>query len=80
LTRGQSLRHPTISQVAREHGRTPGAGHAAVGDRTGCRRDSEAHPPGAIIENAEIFDFPLAPDVIAMRDSLDHTGGTTCAR
>lgn len=80
LTRGQSLRHPTIVQVAREHSRTP----AQVMLRWAIERDVVVIPKSThrdrIFENAEIFDFRLNPAAIAMLDALDETGGTTSAR
>jgi diketogulonate reductase-like aldo/keto reductase len=80
LTRGQSLRHPTILRVAREHGRTP----AQVMLRWAIERDVVVIPKSThrdrIVENAEIFDFRLAPDAIATLDGLDETGGTTSAQ
>jgi diketogulonate reductase-like aldo/keto reductase len=80
LTRGQSLRHPTIVRVAREHGRTP----AQIMLRWAIERDVVVIPKSThrdrIVENAQIFDFQLAPDAIAMLDALDQTGGTTSAR
>jgi diketogulonate reductase-like aldo/keto reductase len=80
LTRGQSLRHPTIERLAREHGRTP----AQIMLRWAIERDVAVIPKSThrdrILENAEIFDFQLAPDEIALLDTLDQTGGTTAAR
>ena len=80
LTRGQSLGHPTIVRVAREHGRTP----AQVMLRWAIERDVPVIPKSThrarIVENAEIFDFQLAPDAIAALDALDQTGGTASAR
>ena len=79
LTRGRSLEHPTIMRVAREHGRTP----AQVMLRWAIERDVPVIPKSThrdrIIENAEIFDFQLAPDDIAALDALDQTGGTASA-
>lgn len=80
LTRGRSLRHPTIQRVAREHGRTP----AQIMLRWAIERDVVVIPKSThrdrIVENAAIFDFRLAPDAIASLDALDQTGGTTSAR
>jgi diketogulonate reductase-like aldo/keto reductase len=80
LTRGQSLRNPTIMRVARDHGRTP----AQVMLRWAIERDVAVIPKSThwarIVENAEIFDFQLAPDAIATLDALDQTGGTGSAR
>jgi diketogulonate reductase-like aldo/keto reductase len=80
LTRGQSLGHPTIVQVAREHRRTP----AQIMLRWAIERDVAVIPKSThrarIVENAEIFDFQLAPDAIATLDALDQTGGTASAR
>jgi diketogulonate reductase-like aldo/keto reductase len=80
LTRGQSLRHPTIMRIAHEHGRTP----AQVMLRWAIERDVVVIPKSThrerIVENAAIFDFRLAPDAIAVLDALDETGGTTSAR
>jgi 2,5-diketo-D-gluconate reductase A len=79
LTRGRSLEHPTIMRVAREHGRTP----AQVMLRWAIERDVPVIPKSThrdrIVENAEIFDFQLAPDEIAALDTLDQTGGTASA-
>jgi diketogulonate reductase-like aldo/keto reductase len=80
LTRGRSLRHPIIVQIAREHGHTP----AQVMLRWAIERDVVVIPKSThrdrIVENADIFDFRLAPDAIARLDALDQTGGTTSAR
>jgi diketogulonate reductase-like aldo/keto reductase len=80
LTRGQSLGNPTIVRVAREHGRTP----AQVMLRWAIERDVAVIPKSThkarIVENAEIFDFRLAPDAIATLDALDETRGTASAR
>ena len=80
LTRGQSLRHPTIVRVAREHGRSP----AQIMLRWAIERDVVVIPKSThrdrIVENAQIFDFQLAPDAIAMLDALDQTGDATSAR
>ena len=80
LTRGQSLRHPTILRVAREHGRTP----AQVMLRWAIERDVVVIPKSThrdrIFENAEIFDFRLSSEEVAVLDALDETGGTTSAR
>ena len=80
LTRGQSLANPTIVRVAREHGRTP----AQVMLRWAIERDVAVIPKSTrqarIIENAEIFDFQLAPDALATLDALDQTSGTASAR
>jgi 2,5-diketo-D-gluconate reductase A len=79
LTRGRSLEHPTIMRVAREHGRTP----AQVMLRWAIERDVPVIPKSThrdrIVENAQIFDFQLAPDDIAALDTLDQTGGTASA-
>jgi diketogulonate reductase-like aldo/keto reductase len=79
LTRGRSLEHPTIVRVARVHGRTP----AQVMLRWAIERDVPVIPKSThrdrIVENAEIFDFQLAPDDIAALDTLDQTGGTASA-
>src|SRR5215468_1653033 len=76
LTRGRSLEDPTVMRVAQEHGRTP----AQVMLRWAIERDVAVIPKSAhrerIVENAEIFDFQLAPDAIATLDALDRTGGT----
>jgi diketogulonate reductase-like aldo/keto reductase len=80
LTRGESLRHPTITRIAREHGRSP----AQVMLRWAIERDVAVIPKSThrdrIVENAAIFDFQLDPDAIATLDALDQTGGTTSAR
>ena len=80
MTRGQSLGHSTIVRVARDHGRTP----AQVMLRWAIERDVPVIPKSThrarIVENAEIFDFRLAPDAIATLDALDQTGGTRSAR
>jgi diketogulonate reductase-like aldo/keto reductase len=80
LTRGRSLRNKTILRVAREHGRTP----AQVMLRWAIERDVAVIPKSThrerIVENADIFDFQLAPDAIAALDALDETGSTASAR
>jgi diketogulonate reductase-like aldo/keto reductase len=80
LTRGQLLGHPTVMRVAREHRHTP----AQVMLRWAIERDVAVIPKSThwarIVENAEIFDFRLAPSAIATLDALDQTGGTASAR
>jgi diketogulonate reductase-like aldo/keto reductase len=80
LTRGQSLGNPTIARVAQEYRRTP----AQVMLRWAIERDVAVIPKSThwarIVENAEIFDFQLAPDAIATLDALDRTGGASSAR
>jgi diketogulonate reductase-like aldo/keto reductase len=80
LTRGESLANPTIVRVAREHDRTP----AQVMLRWAIERDVAVIPKSThrarIVENAEIFDFQLAPEAIATLDALDQTGGTASAQ
>jgi diketogulonate reductase-like aldo/keto reductase len=80
LTRGRSLEDPTIARVARELDRTP----AQVMLRWAIERDVPVIPKSThrdrIIENAQIFDFQLAPDAVAALDALDQTGGTGSAR
>jgi 2,5-diketo-D-gluconate reductase A len=79
LTHGRSLENPTVARVARQHGRTP----AQVMLRWAVERDVAVIPKSThwarIVENAEIFDFQLAPDALATLDALDRTGGTASA-
>ncbi|HEV3133078.1 MAG TPA: aldo/keto reductase [Acidimicrobiia bacterium] len=80
LTRGRSLENPTIARVARDLDRTP----AQVMLRWAIERDIPVIPKSThrarIVENAQIFDFQLAPDAIDALDALDQTGGTGSAR
>jgi diketogulonate reductase-like aldo/keto reductase len=67
-------------RVAQEHDRTP----AQVMLRWAIERDVAVIPKSThrerIVENAEIFDFQLAPEATATLDALDQTGGAASAR
>jgi methylglyoxal/glyoxal reductase len=77
LTKGIRLRHPTVVEVARHHGRTP----AQVMIRWCLQRNTIVIPKSTnrdrIRENAQVFDFSLSDNEMARLDGLHeelHTG------
>jgi diketogulonate reductase-like aldo/keto reductase len=76
LTRGRSLAHPTVAQIAARLRRTP----AQVLLRWAVQRGIPVIPKSVrrerIAENAHVFDFTLADDDLRALDALDRTGGT----
>jgi diketogulonate reductase-like aldo/keto reductase len=80
LGTGQHLNDRTVRQIARRVGRTP----AQVLLRWCVQRDLVVIPKSThrerIRENAQIFDFTLAPEDMAELDALDRTKGTDRAR
>ncbi|UCE04220.1 MAG: aldo/keto reductase [Candidatus Latescibacterota bacterium] len=77
LTKGRRLQHPTLREIASSCGRTP----AQVLIRWGLQHDLVVLPksanPDRIRENADVFDFALAPEEMSRLDALDenlHTG------
>ncbi|HWF51965.1 MAG TPA: aldo/keto reductase [Solirubrobacteraceae bacterium] len=80
LGTGHHLSSPEVTQIAERLGRTP----AQVLLRWGVQRAGIVIPKSThrerIAENAEIFDFALSPEDVALLDALDRTGGTDKAR
>jgi diketogulonate reductase-like aldo/keto reductase len=80
LGTGRHLADGTVRRVAQRVDRTP----AQVLLRWCLQRDLVVLPKSVhrerIAENAQIFDFTLAPDDMAELDALDTTGGTDQAR
>ena len=80
LGTGRHLSDPLVAQVSERVGRTP----AQVLLRWGIQRGTIVLPKSTheerIRENAQIFDFALSDDDMALLDGLDQTGGTAEAR
>jgi diketogulonate reductase-like aldo/keto reductase len=80
LGTGRHLSNPTVAHVAARIGRTP----AQVLLRWVLQRNAVVIPKSThrerIEENAQIFDFMLSDEDMAVLDELDHTGGTDRAR
>jgi 2,5-diketo-D-gluconate reductase A len=80
LGTGRHLSHPTVDQVAEAVGRTP----AQVLLRWCVEREIPVIPKSThrerIAENAQIFEFKLSDEDLALLDDLDRTTGTTKAR
>jgi diketogulonate reductase-like aldo/keto reductase len=76
LGTGQYLGHPVVQQIAARAGRSP----AQVLLRWCLQHDLLIIPKSVhrerIAENAQVFDFTLAPQDMADLDALDRTGGT----
>ncbi len=72
LTRGARLRHPTVTAAAKRLQRTP----AQLLIRWALQHDMVVLPksirPERIAENAAVFDFEIAPDVMEELDSLEE--------
>jgi diketogulonate reductase-like aldo/keto reductase len=80
LGTGRHLSNPTVKRVAEDAGRTPAQvllrwclQHNALVIPKSTRRER-------IEENAQLFDFTLSDDDMAMLDELDTTAGTDRAR
>ena len=80
LGTGRHLSDPLVAQVSERVGRTP----AQVLLRWGIQRGTIVLPKSTheerIRENAQVFDFTLSDDDMALLDGLDQTGGTAEAR
>jgi 2,5-diketo-D-gluconate reductase A len=80
LGTGRHLSHPVVEEIARRIGRTP----AQVLLRWCIDQGLPVIPKSThrerIEENAQVFDFALAPDDMARLDALDESGGTDLAR
>ncbi len=80
LGTGRHLSHPTVAEIGARIGRTP----AQVLLRWCLQRDTVVLPKSThrerIEENAQIFDFELSDEELAVLDALDQTGGTDRAR
>jgi 2,5-diketo-D-gluconate reductase A len=76
LGTGRHLSDPKVNQIAQRIGRTP----AQVLLRWAVQHQlpllSKSTHRERIEENAQIFDFDLAPEEMAELDALDETGGT----
>ncbi len=80
LGTGRHLGDPTVGAIARRTGRTP----AQVLLRWCLQRDTIVLPKSThqerIAENAQVFDFVLSNEDMAVIDGLDRTGQTDRAR
>ena len=80
LGTGRHLGDERVAQVAEHAGRTP----AQVLIRWCLQRDTIVIPKSTnrdrIRENAQVFDFELSAEDMAVLDALDETGGTDRAR
>jgi diketogulonate reductase-like aldo/keto reductase len=80
LGTGRHLSDPTVARVAEAVGRTP----AQILLRWCLQRGTIVLPKSThrerIEQNAQLFDFTLSDDDMAMLDGLDVTGGTDRAR
>lgn len=80
LGTGRHLRDAQVAQIAERLGRTP----AQVLIRWCLQRDtiviSKSVRRQRIEENAQVLDFELSDEDMAVLDGLDHTGGTDKAR
>jgi 2,5-diketo-D-gluconate reductase A len=74
------LSEPAVAQIAQRAGRTP----AQVLLRWGIQRQTIVLPKSThrerIEENAQLFDFSISDDDMAVLDRLDRTGATDRAR
>jgi diketogulonate reductase-like aldo/keto reductase len=80
LGTGRHLSDATVAKLAERHGRTS----AQVLLRWCLQRQTIVLPKSThqerIEANAQIFDFALSDDDMAILDGLDQTGGTAAAR
>jgi 2,5-diketo-D-gluconate reductase A len=80
LGTGRHLSEPAVAQIAQRAGRTP----AQVLLRWGIQRQTIVLPKSThrerIEENAQLFDFSISDDDMAVLDRLDRTGATDRAR
>jgi 2,5-diketo-D-gluconate reductase A len=80
LGTGRHLGDKTVAEIADRLGRTP----AQVLLRWCIQRDTIVLPKSThqerITDNAQVFDFELSDEDMAVLDSLDRTGGTDQAR
>lgn len=72
LTQGERLGHPAIVRMAEKYGRTP----AQIMIRWVLEHDMIVIPKSVtqhrIVENAQVFDFALAPEDMAVLDGLNE--------
>ena len=72
LTRGKKLNHPTITSIADRYGKTP----AQIMIRWPLQHDVVVIPKSAdqrrIYENADVFDFEISSEDLALLDSLNE--------
>ncbi len=72
LTRGKKLNHPTITSIAGRYGKTP----AQIMIRWPLQHDVVVIPKSAnqrrIYENADVFDFEISSEDLALLDSLNE--------
>ncbi len=76
LGTGRHLGDRRVARIAQHRGRTP----AQVLIRWSLQRDLVVLPKSThrarIVDNAQVFDFELPDEDMAVLDALDHTGGT----
>ncbi len=70
LTRGRRLDDPTITGIARAHGRTPAQVVLRWGVEHGLVLIPKSMHRERIVENSQIFDFTLLPQEVAALDGL----------
>ncbi len=70
LTRGSQFAHPTVRSIAAAHRRTPAQVLLRWGIEHGFLEIPKSVHRERIVENAQIFDFTLAPAEIARLDAL----------
>ena len=72
IIKGQVTEIPVIIELAKKYGRTP----AQIALRWGIQHEVVVIPkssnPQRIAENAQVFDFDLSPEDMALLDSLDE--------
>lgn len=72
LTKGRRLRDPTLRRVADEVGRTPAQVLLRWAIEHGFVVLPRSSNAGRIAENAQVFDFELGPERLAVLDALDE--------
>jgi 2,5-diketo-D-gluconate reductase A len=71
LAQGRVLDDPTITEIARAHGKTPGQAVIRWHLQLGNVVIPKSVTPERIIENFDVFDFNLSTDEMAAIDALD---------
>jgi len=77
LTRGDKLRHPVVTAVARKHAKTSAQVLLRWALQHGIAVIPKSSRPERISENAGVFDFALDAEDLAQLDRLDE-GYRTC--
>ena len=72
LGQGQSLKDPTIGEIARKHGKTPAQVLIRWDLQKGIVSIPKSSKPSRIAENAKVFDFELDPEDMQRIDGLDE--------